>query len=112
MVEPRAGAPPRCVSFAAEGLVAQVNRRQVSRSQVQTGLIGNSVFPLAQAPLARGTHLPLQQATPMRILRTIPLALLPAALLAQNEPLRGIEAGDIDRSANACVDFFQFGNGK
>ncbi len=50
----------------------------------------------------------------MRFFRVVPIiaALLVALVRAQSETLRGIEAVDIDRSADACTDFYQFANGR
>src|SRR4051812_38717055 len=50
----------------------------------------------------------------MRFIRVVPIiaALLVALARAQSGPLRGIEAADIDRSAEACTDFYQFANGR
>ena len=50
----------------------------------------------------------------MRAIRVVPLiaALSVTLLQAQSGTLRGIETSDIDRSADACTDFFQFANGR
>src|SRR5262245_12312408 len=50
----------------------------------------------------------------MRTSRVIVIvAVLSATLLqAQSGTLRGVEATDINRSADACSDFFEFANGK
>jgi len=50
----------------------------------------------------------------MRINRVIPvLAVLSATLVqAQSGTLRGIEVGDINRSVDACSDFYEFANGR
>jgi len=37
--------------------------------------------------------------------------LLSSALASAEEPLKGIELSDMDRSADACTDFFEFSNG-
>ena len=37
--------------------------------------------------------------------------LLSSAFASAEEPLKGIELSDIDRSADACTDFFDFSNG-
>ena len=41
----------------------------------------------------------------------LPLILLLAAGTASAGSLHGIIPGDIDKSANACTDFFQYANG-
>jgi len=46
-----------------------------------------------------------------KILAAVLLALAPAALAA-DPALRGIQTSDIDRSVEACTDFFQFANGE
>src|SRR3954466_14479953 len=50
----------------------------------------------------------------MRLIRTVPImaALLVSLAQAQSGTLRGIEVADIDRSADACTDFYQFANGR
>src|SRR6188508_1395639 len=50
----------------------------------------------------------------MRLLRIAPrIAMLSVALAqAQSGALLGIEPADIDRTADACTDFYQFANGK
>jgi putative endopeptidase len=50
----------------------------------------------------------------MRLIRTVPIitALLTSLAQAQSGTLRGIEVADIDRSADACTDFYQFANGR
>ncbi len=48
------------------------------------------------------------------MIRVVPViaALSVALVQAQSGTLRGIEPGDIDRSADACTDFYQFANGR
>jgi len=50
----------------------------------------------------------------MRAIRIVSVvaALSVALLQAQSNALRGIEPSDIDRTADACTDFYQFANGK
>ena len=50
----------------------------------------------------------------MRVIRIVPVvaALSVVLLQAQSGTLRGIDPSDIDRTADACGDFYQFANGK
>src|SRR6478672_11691679 len=50
----------------------------------------------------------------MRLIRTVPImaALLVSLAQAQSGTLHGVEVADIDRSADACTDFYQFANGR
>ncbi len=50
----------------------------------------------------------------MRFIRVMPILALLSVALAQEptSPLRGIETADIERSADACTDFYQFANGR
>jgi putative endopeptidase len=48
----------------------------------------------------------------MRFLRVFLLTALTAlAALAQNEPQHGIQTADLNRSVNACTDFYEYANG-
>jgi putative endopeptidase len=49
----------------------------------------------------------------MQCIRVVPIvALFVALAYAQSGTLRGIDPSDIDRSADACADFYQFANGR
>ena len=48
---------------------------------------------------------------PVRILRSRALAIAFALVAAPAYALHGVDAGDIDRNAAACTDFFDFANG-
>ena len=49
----------------------------------------------------------------MPFIRVVPIVALFVALAqAQSGTLRGIDPSDIDRSADACADFYQFANGR
>src|SRR3954449_4958723 len=50
----------------------------------------------------------------MQLIRAVPIvaALLVSLAQDQSGTLRGIEVADIDRSADACTDFYQFANGR
>jgi endothelin-converting enzyme/putative endopeptidase len=47
----------------------------------------------------------------MRRLISLILLVLASPALAADAPLRGVETGDVDRSADPCVDFFEYANG-
>ena len=67
-------------------------------------------LPAVRHPLSS----PRRSGDDMRISRAIPLfAVLSATLVqAQSGTLRGVEAGDVNRSVDACSDFYEFANGK
>ena len=50
----------------------------------------------------------------MRFPRAIAIVVVLSVALAeaQSDALRGVESADIDRTADACTDFYQFANGR
>ena len=50
-------------------------------------------------------------ATRVRAAAVLAAFLLSSAFASAEEPLKGIELSDMDRSADACTDFFEFSNG-
>src|SRR5262245_10556182 len=48
----------------------------------------------------------------MKIFRTAMVLLLAAASAYAQAPVKGVEVGDIDKTANPCDDFFAYANGQ
>ena len=52
----------------------------------------------------------------MRIVRSghlvLTLLVVACSATAADQPLKGVEVGDIDRKVDACTDFFAYANGR